>query len=304
MLSGVGVICFAASYTIALALEISRFFFHSAVRSAILAAFTIAGLIAHSAFIYHQQIALLDGRLLGNFQGVFFIVAWGLIALYIYLMFNLPKSPFGLVLLPLSLALIAGGHFLADSTQFVPDSEISIIAFWRTAHGISFIGATFAVFAGFVFGLTYFQQEKRLKKKSPPFMNIRLPSLEWLSNAAFRSIRVSILMLAIGIFTGIVLNGLLIKDSRPGVSVFDPMIIGTITMFLFLLVFFAILAFHRPGREGRRIAALTLAAFLFLVFIFVFGAWFRGQHWQNTSVSPSEADSLSMRSFQEGGRRC
>lgn len=307
MLSGVGIICFTACYAIALGLEITRFFFRSTVRSAVISAFTVAGLVAHSAFIYHQQIAIHDGRLLGNFQGFFFILAWGLIALYIYLMFNLPKSPFGLVLLPLSLALIIAGYFFADSSRFAPESGISFISFWRTAHGISFIGASFSVFAGFVFGLTYFQQERRLKKKSPPFLNIRLPSLEWLSNAAFRSIGVSLLMLAVGIFTGILINGLSIKGARPGVSPFDPMIIGTISMFLFLLVFFLLLAFRPPGREGRRIAALTLAAFLFLVFILIFGAWFRGRHWQSASYgNPNNASiiSASGRPDSGGGLRC
>ena len=35
MLSGVGIVCFAASYTVALALEVTRLFFRSGIRGAL-----------------------------------------------------------------------------------------------------------------------------------------------------------------------------------------------------------------------------------------------------------------------------
>ena len=56
MLSGVSTICFAASYAVALALEISRLLFRSGVRGAVMLGFAAAGLVAHTAFLYYRAI--------------------------------------------------------------------------------------------------------------------------------------------------------------------------------------------------------------------------------------------------------
>ena len=54
MLSGVSTICFAASYAVALALEISRLLFRSGVRRLVMLGFAGAGLVAHTAFLYYR----------------------------------------------------------------------------------------------------------------------------------------------------------------------------------------------------------------------------------------------------------
>ena len=48
MLSRVGIICFAASYAIVLAMEVSRLLFRSGIRGAIMLAWAGAGLFAHT----------------------------------------------------------------------------------------------------------------------------------------------------------------------------------------------------------------------------------------------------------------
>ena len=56
MLSGVSTICFAASYAVALALEISRLLFRSGVRRVVMLGFAGAGLVAHTAFLYYRAV--------------------------------------------------------------------------------------------------------------------------------------------------------------------------------------------------------------------------------------------------------
>ena len=56
MLSGVGIICFASSYAVAWALEISRLLFRSGVRGVVMLGFAGTGLVAHSAFLYYQAV--------------------------------------------------------------------------------------------------------------------------------------------------------------------------------------------------------------------------------------------------------
>ena len=56
MLSGVGIMCFAASYSVALALELTRLLFRSGIRGAAMLGFAGAGLVAHSAFLYYRAV--------------------------------------------------------------------------------------------------------------------------------------------------------------------------------------------------------------------------------------------------------
>ncbi len=49
--SGISVVCFAASYAVALACEASRLVFRSGVRGAVMVGFAAAGLFAHTLFL-------------------------------------------------------------------------------------------------------------------------------------------------------------------------------------------------------------------------------------------------------------
>ena len=49
--SGISVVCFAASYAVALLCEASRLLFRSGVRGAAMIAFAAAGLVAHTLFL-------------------------------------------------------------------------------------------------------------------------------------------------------------------------------------------------------------------------------------------------------------
>jgi len=286
MLTGVGVICFAASYGIVLALEISRLYFGSSVRNVLMSLFAWAGLVAHSAYIFHQQIAIDNGQLVNNVQGFFFVVAWGLVVVYLYLSYSIPKTPFGLVLLPLALLLIAGGTYLGDTTPFVVENR----SFWRRLHGIAFLATTLSVLSGFVFGVIYLLQEHRLKRKTSGRPGrFRWPSLEWLAGAAFQCVGLSIMCIGVGIFSGLVTNQLM----DGSVSPLDPMIIGILVMFVFLLLFFGLLVFRPTAGDRRRIALLTLTSFLFLVAILLYGLLFKDSHWHHHAGIGARAGGVS-----------
>ena len=49
--AGISVVCFAASYLVALACEGSRLLFRSGIRGAAMVAFAAAGLVAHTLFL-------------------------------------------------------------------------------------------------------------------------------------------------------------------------------------------------------------------------------------------------------------
>ena len=201
MLSGVGIVCFAGSYTVALLLELTRLLFRSAIRGVVMLGFAGAGFFAHSVYLYYQAISA-KGLPLSTEQNWYLLAAWLLAGAYLYLTYYHPKTSFGLFLLPLVLALVATAFFLADSKDFAREPASRA---WGIVHGISILLATVAVFVEFVAGLMYLRQAWRLKHKLPLGEGLRLPSLEWLHRVSTRTLVVAVLMLGIGVIAGAVL---------------------------------------------------------------------------------------------------
>ena len=269
MLSHVQIFCFLASYSVALALEVSRLWFRSGIRGMAMLGFVVAGWIAHTAFLYYRAATALAaaGSPLSSNRDWLLLAAWVLVMVYFYLACYHPETHFGVFLLPLVLALIVAAHF-ADAEHFIRDPS----KIWGVIHGTSILLATVAVLFGFAAGLMYLEQAGRLKRKPargvrrPPYSKLRLPSLEWLQTANSRTMLASMLLVGIAVASGIVLN---LLKKNPGVLWKDPVVWVTVAMFGGLLLHVIIGAFYRPIRQGRKVAYLTLVSFLFLVFALV-----------------------------------
>jgi ABC-type transport system involved in cytochrome c biogenesis permease subunit len=260
MLSGVSIICFAASYGVTLALEVTRLFFRSGIRGAIMVAFAGAGLFAHTVYLYYRAVSA-TGSPLSSRQDWCMVAAWVLAVTYLYLMYYHPKAPFGLFILPLVLGLIAAGTYLADPEPF-PREPASRV--WGTIHAVSILLATVAVLVGFAAGLMYLGQARRLKHKLPPQRALRLPSLEWLQRANSRAIGIAVLMLGAGILSGAILNLIDYRPEAERLPWSDPVVLSTLLMFVWLVLCTGVGLFYRPAREGHRVALFTLFTFVFL----------------------------------------
>jgi len=260
MLSGVEIICFAASYTVALGLEVSRLLFRSGIRGAIMMAFAGAGLFAHTVFLVNKAVAT-KGPPLSSWQDWCLLAAWVLVVVYLYLTYYHPRTAFGLFLLPLTLGLIVTARFAsAESFAREPASQA-----WGMIHGTSILLAVVSVSVGFVAGLMYLGQARRLKHKRPPIRGLRLPSLEWLQRVNSRAILVSLLMLGVGVASGAILNLINRPAAVDGLPWTDPIVITTGAMFAWLLIAVVAAALYKPARQGRKVAYLTVASFLFLL---------------------------------------
>jgi len=261
MLSGVGIICFAASYAVTLVLEITRLFFRSGVRGAIMLGFAGAGLFAHTAYLYYRVVNA-TGSPLSSSQDWCLVAAWVLAATYLYLTSYHPKAAFGLFVLPLVLGLIGAGTFLADPEPYArgPASQV-----WGIVHGTSILLATVAVLVGFAAGLMYLGQAYRLKHKLPPRRGLRLPSLEWLRRANSRTIGIALLMLGAGILSGMILNLIHFGPEAERLPWHDPVVLSTLVMFGWLVASAGIGVFYKPAREGHKVAFFTVFSFVFLV---------------------------------------
>ncbi|MGD9720869.1 MAG: cytochrome c biogenesis protein CcsA [Pirellulales bacterium] len=277
-ISGISLVCFAASYAVAWLLELSQWFGRSRPRALLALGFVLAGLVAHSLYLGYRALELSASPLSSNFDWCL-LTAWLLTVTYLYLAYQYPQSPLGLYLLPLVLALVAAAA-LADRAPLAPDSASRA---WGMVHGVFLLLGTVAVMVGFAAGLMYLVQARRLKRKLPPTEGLRLPSLERLAKVNSRSIILSALLVGMGFLSGIVLN--IINRNLTGAVPWTDPVIGSSALMLAWLCGAAIFnALYQPARRGRKVAYLTIANFLFLVMTLAVLLWVDTKH----SAGPHE----------------
>jgi len=263
MFAHVQIFCFLASYAVGLALEVSRLWFRSGVRGIVMLGFVAAGWVAHTAFLYNAAVQAAGSPLSSN-RDWLLLAAWVLVMVYFYLACYHPRTHFGIFFLPLVLGLIVAARFADPNHVAHEPSKI-----WGAIHGASILLATVTVLFGFAAGLMYLGQADRLKRKRPPWLKLRLPSLEWLQMANSRTMLASMLLVGMAVISGIVLNLLSARQNTPSVPWSDPVVLGTLVMFGWLLLHVVIGAFYRPIQRGRKVAYLTLASFIFLLIALV-----------------------------------
>jgi hypothetical protein len=265
VLSGISVVCFAASYTVALLLEISRLFVGGGVRNAVMLGFAAAGLLAHSVFLVLrlQQQAADHEPLLTWFTGCL-IFAWVLMLVYLALIVLDRRSTMGLMLLPTSLVLIAVAHLFPSTSRGV--------RVWNLLHGLALVVGMALLVIGFTAGLMYLVQSYRLKHKLPPGSAFWLPSLERLQGINERCLMASVGALGIGLISGIVLN-LVHRGGGVVIPWSDPAVIASLVWLVWLLAVVLFHTFYRPARQGRKVAYLTIGSIVFLSLVLAIIWW-------------------------------
>lgn len=266
-MSGINMLCFSASYAIALALEVLGLWSQAQIRRVALLVAASAGLVAHTWYL-GRRVSETTTAPLATHQDWYILAAWALAIIYLAAKFYYKKSSMGLFLLPVVLGLIGASRFAAT----VPLATFQAPRFWGRLHGLFLMLGTVAVLLGFVAGLMYLLQSYRLKHRSSVVDKLRLPSLEWLERVNSRSLGAATLFVGGGFFTGVLLR-LAQAGEQPGprtsVPWTDPVVL-TLGVMLAWLVAAEVFRFVYPGaRQGRKIAYLTVAAFAFLLFVLV-----------------------------------
>jgi ABC-type uncharacterized transport system permease subunit len=181
-----------------------------------------------------------------------------LAAAYLYLTLRRPESGVGLFLWPLVLGLIGGAAWFADPAPIAPEPASKV---WGAIHGVFLLLGTVIVMLGFIAGLMYLAQARRLKRRQPNMGGLKLPSLEWLEQVNSRVVFLSAILVSIGFAAGIMLNRV---GGRTVVPWTDPVVWSSGLMLGWLLAAAAFNALYRPARHGRKVAYLTVASFVFL----------------------------------------
>jgi ABC-type transport system involved in cytochrome c biogenesis permease subunit len=277
-ISGISLVCFAASYGVAWVLELTQLLRGGAARRVIMLGFVVAGFVAHTLYLGYRAFELSISPLSSNFDWCL-VAAWLLMGAYLYLTYYYPRAALGLYMLPLVLALLAGAA-LADPTPLAPASASRA---WGAVHGVFLLLGTVAVMVGFVAGLMYLLQARRLKHKQPPSEGFRLPSLERLAKINGRSIILSVLLVGIGFLAGMVLN--VINRGQSGELPWsDPVIWSSGLMLAWLAAAALFNAAYQPARRGQKVAYLTIANFVFLAVALAVLLFVNTEHRQPTQA--------------------
>jgi len=280
-------------------LEISRVFFDVSFRKYVRVGFAAAGLFAHTVFLILQGKLVLGstGLWLGSWFGWCLATAWILALAYIWISARQPKSVIGLFLVPLILGLIGLGVGFGHENQFSPMRAKSI---WNMVHGSALLLGTAIVALGFVFGVVYVVQSRRLKHKSPQSRHFRLPSLEWLQKSSEYSLIISTFLLAIGLVSGIAINWTNPADDTLSsgriIAWSNPVIWSSGILFSWLLIVSVFNFCYQPSRQGRKVAYLVIASFLFLVLELAI-VWWVGH--ATSDSNPDVAQRIEIQSVSE-----
>ena len=260
MLAGISIICFAACYAIAFGLELVGLRTRPAWHRAGLLLATAAGVLAQTLYLGYR--AARSSELPASTAAEWILLAaWVLAVVYLAALFYLPRTPTGLVLLPIVLGLIVGSRW-ASTEPLAPEGTFYV---WGMFHGVVLLLGTVAVCIGFLAGLMYLVQSYALKHVHSPANGLRLPSLEWLERVNSRTLGLSAVLIALGFVSGLAMSVVTHRD-QPAYELWtDPVVLSLAAMLLWLVAAEVFRLVYPAARRGRKVAYLTLASFVFLV---------------------------------------
>ena len=248
----VTIFCFAASYGLALVLELWHLLRPRPVLRYGAAACGAAGLLAHTLYVFVQQPSLVSPT------GSLLFLALILAIFYLYGAVHHHLQAWGLFVLPLMLGLI--GLAVVSHGPETPHDAAYWDRFWGMTHGILLLLAAVGVCVGFIASVMYLVQMHRLRAKLAPGQGVRLLSLERLETMNRRAIITAFPLLTAGVAVGLALqlhHGLLLEEWD------SPKLLST----LIVWIVFALLVYLRywARARGRQVALLTMLAFALLI---------------------------------------
>lgn len=261
ILHKISITCFFASYLVALLLELTRFVGQFRGRVPAVLAMMGLGLFTHVSYLFLRAVdAPTDGGrgLLSSWAEWSLLLALGLAICFMIAYIRRSDTIISFFFLPMILLTIALGTQLGGWEPFSRSDAVDV---WRSVHGFSMMIGTGAVLVGFLAGVMYLVQARRLKRKRAGSRTFRLPTLETLDRANRRALVISTTAVAIGVVAGVIMN----LNQNDEFDWFDSGILLSFVLFLWLVAATATEFFYTPASRGRKAFYMTLASLGFLV---------------------------------------
>ncbi len=259
----VSVMCFFASYGLALGLELLRALGRSKLQRAATLLVTAAGLVAHTIYLYVRSQTTSLPPLLSSMQDWMYVLAWLVALVYLFVSFSDRDAGAGVLVLPLILILIGAASLLSTTEHAPIDSHRG----WTMLHVVMLVFGIGGLLSGLIVSLMYLWQHGRLKSRQPVAGWITFPSLERLHRWNKWLVMTSIPLLTAGMAIGVGLV-LVRTESDAAKRVWsDPLVVLSLISWCVLAVFYVwmLVAVRTPGRQMASLTAFSCALLLVTV---------------------------------------
>lgn len=285
----VHVFCFLASYVVAFVLELARMLGKNRLHRAVTLAIGVAGFGAHTLYLLNRG----GPPLLSSTTDWLLVLAWLLVLFYLFFTTLHQELALGVFTLPVVIILIASTYLMHETP---PQERLD-------AHrGLAMLHATFLVFGmggvagGFVAGMMYLVQHRRLRTRNAVRHGFTMPSLEKLAQLNRWSVMIAFPLLTLGFVTGIMLL-LTAQSAERQLTFSDPIVIASGMLWLMLAAVFIRVLTVRTS-TGKEVAWLTLCGCGFLLLAVVGLNIISGSHF---SKVPADEPRAALTNSQTGG---
>lgn len=264
ILSEISITCVFTSYLVVLVLELLRLFGRIPGRGLFVIGMMSIGLFTHICYLMLRATALEGVE--GQGQEVGFLATWsdwslllalGMAIAFFVLYLRRPDTIISFFFVPAVMGLLGLAIALADRPPF---SRTEAVEVWRSVHAIAMMAGSIAVLVGFLAGIMYLIQSRRLKQKRAG-SSFRLPTLESLGRLNRRCLVGSTIAVGIGLIAGVVMN----LNRWGNVGWTDRGVLLSTLLLVWLLGATGVEYFYAPASRGRKAIYLTLASGGFLV---------------------------------------
>jgi hypothetical protein len=259
ILDKISLLCFSASYAVALAAELTQFLRKSLGMRWVAILFSLAGLVAQSGYLVARSRQYELPPLLASTHDWLIVSAWLAMAFYLGVQLWNPQLALGVFCLPGVLVLIQLSQFVSRQ----PNPQIGELHWWSMLHASFWVFGIVGVLLALLVSLMYLVKHSRLKLKRAELPGLQLFSLERLSRMNWWLVILSVPLLTLGVISGL----WLIYLSRQGAH---PVDLVNIAVFVDALVWvgMAVLFGWMLGAKnptGRMVAWRTVLACLFML---------------------------------------
>ncbi len=263
-LSEISITCVVSSYLVVLVLELLRLFGPIPGRRLLVIGMMSVGLLTHICYLLLRATTLEgpEGQsqevgLLATWSDWSLLLALGLATAFFVLYLRRPDTIISFFFLPAVMSLLGLAIALADRPPF---SRTEAVEVWRSVHAMAMMAGSTAVLIGFLAGIMYLVQSRRLKQKRAG-STFRLPTLESLGRLNRRCLVGSTIAVGVGLIAGVVMN----LNRWGSVGWTDRGVLLSTLLLVWLLIATGIEYFYAPASRGRKAVYLTLASGGFLV---------------------------------------
>lgn len=223
--------------------------------------FAAAGMVAHTAYLINRSSVSGLPPLVGSSHDWLLVFAWLAAFIYLLVVVASARAAVSLFVLPTLIALVTIAAFVDDSSQMT-DRETAVY-WWSITHASTLVIGLASMAAATVCALMYLIQYQKLRGRNSWLHRLQLPNLEQLTEVNRRLVLGTVVMLTVGLFTGLVL-----KTAGPNsrvISWSDPIVAATTIAWILMVVYLLWLLVQKE-QTGRQVARLTFVTGIFVLF--------------------------------------